>query len=215
MTLLRCGFSPCICEDVHTGQSTMGDGSVGGQMSPVCLDLVITATCSRAQSTILISHSDKAHCYPLTHVMEAVILSDFPEETCRQSLLPTSMYNFIRIGLIRMLDSYDVSLEGVYTPYSSPELGPRIFGISEANLKASMMCGDQPLITSDLFEDSSARITQGKRWEGGGASSHVYYTLHTSRISGCTPHQSRRLSRPRPTLLLLSLPSPSSSSLFF
>lgn len=105
--------------------------------------------------------------------MELVFMSSFSEEACQQSLLPFSIYNFTVLGFIEMMDSSSAASEGIYTPYSSPELGPTIFGIVDANLKANIMCGDQPLVTPDQFEDSSVNITQGKRRRKNDANSRI------------------------------------------
>lgn len=119
--------------------------------------------CAFAQNTIVINHSDKPSCYPLAHVIEAVFVSEFPEETCQQSPLPTDVYRFALRGIERLMKFQNASLEGSYTPHSSPVLGPTISTMAVKNVNANMMCGDQPLVTPDQFEASSANIAQGQK----------------------------------------------------
>ena len=114
------------------------------------------------QGTIKIEHSKNVSCYPLTHVIEAVIPSEFSQETCEQSILPSTLYNIVRIALNNLITEYSET-EGVYTPFESPEFGTKLFQDAMASLRASIKCGDYPLVTPDLYRDSAARITQGER----------------------------------------------------
>lgn len=136
--------------------------STYGRMDPAYLDHIITFNLIFAQGTILINHSNNAHCYPLTHLIEVVIASKFSEEICQQSLEPMVLFTLTVLSAASLMEPKHVSLERVYTPYSSPELGQTVFQATESALKADMKCGDQLLVTPNLFEDSSARITQGE-----------------------------------------------------
>ena len=96
--------------------------------------------------------------------MEGVIVASFAKETCQQSVLPSVLFDLIQLGLRNLLTDYVVSLEGVYTPYSAPGLGQKIYDITDSAMRAAMRCGNQLLITPDSYEDSAARITRGERW---------------------------------------------------
>ena len=55
------------------------------------------------------------------------------------------------------------SIDGFYSPFGSREFGPALLQVIDTSLRATMRCGDELLVTPDLFEDSSARRTQGER----------------------------------------------------